>query len=226
MASNELKKKIQKSRRVNGVRVLSELDIERMLEVADATRYPIRNRAIILLGTDAGLTPLEISYLKRYHVYGDDDLLGEAIDLRAKPGVYRMPRVIPMVRKGRLWNAIHSLLENVPAVPGDPLVISERATEGGKATLNPGSKPLRAMRTDSISYVFWKVMDKAGISNASALTARATFIVKAGKTAAERGMSIRNVQEMTGLRSLESVQRLLEASEADKETIIHDLFSR
>ena len=220
------KEKILNSGRVNGIRILSEADITAMLKVAETTRYPIRNRAIILLGTDAGLTPLEICYLRRYHVYGDDDLLGETIDLRAKPGTYRMPRVIPMPRDGRLWNAIHSLLENAPAVPADPLIISERAVDGGKATKYPGTKDLRSMRTDSISYVFWKVMEKAGIPNASALTARATCIVKAGRAAAEKGLSIRNVQEMTGLRSLESVQRLLEANEADQVEIVHDLFSR
>ncbi|MHA6345941.1 hypothetical protein [Roseivivax sp. CAU 1761] len=213
-----------KDRRVNGIRVLSDADVERMLEVASATRYPIRNRAIILLGTDAGLAPREMSYVKRYHVYGDDDLLGESIDLRSRPGVYLTPRVIPMARHGRLWNALHDLLENAPAVPGDPLIISERAVDGGGATKEPGLKPLRAMRSSSIGYVFYKVMAKAGIPNASAFTARATFIVNACRHASTEGMSLRNVQEMTGLRSLETIQNILEASERDQAKIIGDLF--
>ncbi|EPX83550.1 site-specific integrase [Salipiger mucosus] len=224
MARSVGKSRRIKERTVNGIRILSDLDVDNMLTVASKTRYPIRNRAIILLGTDAGLTPREMSFLKRYHVYGDDDLLGEAIDLRAKPGVYLTSRVIPMAREGRLWNALHSLLENAPAVPGDPLIISERAVDGGGATKDPGSKPLRAMRRDSISYVYWKIMEKAGIANASALTARATFIVRACRQATEDRLSLRSVQEMTGLRSLESVQRLLESSQSDQETIIRDLF--
>lgn len=224
MVSSEGKIRVNKDQRVNGVRILSDSDIHSMLKVAEQTRYPIRNRAIILLGTDAGLTPREMSYLKRYHVYGEDDLLGEAIDLRSKPGVYLTARLIPMAREGRLWFALHDLLENAPAVPADPLIISERAVDGGGATKDPGSKPLRAMRRDSISYVYWKIMEKAGIANASALTARATFIVRACRQATEDRLSLRTVQEMTGLRSLDSVQRLLESSEEDQKAIIHDLF--
>ncbi len=206
------------------IRVLSSFEVDSLVEAAEATRYPIRNRAIVLLAVEGGLTPLEISYLKRRHILGDDGFLGEEIDLRSKPSKYLKPRVIPMSRKGRLWGSLQSLLENAPATPEDPLIISERACDGGGATKNPGTKDLRSMRATSISYIFWKVMDKAGVAGASAATARTTFIIRAGRSANRNEVSLRNVQDLTGQRSLESVQRLLEADEKQRKVIIEDMF--
>ena len=163
------------SRNHERVRVLSEPEVSKLLRATEDTRYPIRNRGIVLLATDAGLTPYEMSYVLRRHLYGDDGLLGTSIDLRGKASKYLRPRRIPMPAKGRLWKSMHSLLENVPAVPDDPLIISERAVKGGRATKTPGREELTAMRPTSISYVFWKMMDKAGINNASALSARTSF---------------------------------------------------
>ncbi len=206
------------------VRILSDFEVDSVLRVAEVTRYPIRNRGIILLATDAGLTPYEMSYVKRMHLLGEDGLLGEQIDLRGKRNKYLKPRRIPMPRSGRLWGAMHELLENVPAVPEDPLIISERAVKGGKATRSPGAKELFAMRATSISYIFWKMMDKAGVANASATSARSTFILKASKHAVEQKVSLRNVQELSGQRSLDGLVRLLEADEEAKAKIMDDLF--
>jgi integrase len=206
-------------------KVLEEWEIASMLKVAEATRYPIRNRGIILLAADAGLSPLEMSCLKRHHLFRPSGGLGAQINLQGKEGVYLSPRTIPMPRKGRLWKAMHSMIENIPAMPHDPLIISERATPGGKATKTPGARDLRQMEASSISYVMYKIMAKAGIAHASALSLRTTFIVKLGEHARETKKSLRNVQELAGLRSLEGVQRLLEASDRDKQQIMRDLFA-
>lgn len=206
------------------LRILSASEVDSLLEVCEETRYSIRNRGIVLLATDAGLTPYEMSYLRRRHLHGDDGLLGESIDLRGKASKYLKPRRIPMPRKGRLWGAMHSLLENVPAVPDDPLIISERAVRGGKATQTPGRAELTAMRPTSISYVFWKIMDKAGVVHASALSARNTFIHSAGLNAIQQRISLRNVQALSGHGDLKSVVRVLEVSEESQEKIMRDLF--
>jgi hypothetical protein len=206
------------------LRILTSAEIDSLLTVCEETRYPIRNRGIVLLATDAGLTPYEMSYLRRRHLHGDDGLLGESIDLRGKASKYLKPRRIPMPRKGRLWAAMHSLLENVPAVPDDPLIISERAIKGGKATQTPGRGELTAMRPTSISYIFWKMMDKAGVDHASALSARNTFIHAAGRKAIEGRVSLRNVQALSGHGDLKSVVRVLEVSEESQEKLMRDLF--
>jgi integrase len=222
----ELKDRIAQPVNLNkdSIRILSEYEVESLLIAASETRYPIRNRAIILLGVDGGLKPLEMAYLKRRHLLGSDGLLGEKIDLRNKPGSRLSPRVVPMPREGRLWNAMHSLLENVPATPDDPLIISERATEGGQATKYPGTKDLKAMRPSSISYVFYKAMMKAGISDASANTARTTFIVKVVDKVRGENMPIREIQRMSGQRYTARIERIIEGCVEDRKVVIRDMF--
>ena len=206
------------------VRVLSQSEITRMLNVAADTRYPERNKAIILLATDAGLTPREMANLFRRHVMEADGSIAEAIDLRSKGGKYLRARITPMPRESRLWRAVYELLENAPATPDDPLVISERALDGGGATADPGANHLRQMKATSISYIFWKIMKKAGVQNASAFSARTTFIALAGRTAVNQKLSLRNVLDMSGQRSLDSLHKLLEATDASRKQIIEDLF--
>jgi hypothetical protein len=80
------------------------------------------------------------------------------------------------------------------------------------------------MKATSISYIFWKIMKKAGVQNASAFSARTTFIALAGRTAVNQKLSLRNVLDMTGQRSLDSLHKLLEATDASRKQIIEDLF--
>jgi hypothetical protein len=217
---------LEKDNSARHKKCLEEWEIEAMLRVAEATRYPIRNRGIILLATDAGLSPLEMSHLRRHHLFRPEGGIGTEINLEGKQTAYLSPRTIPMPRKGRLWKAMHAMIENIPAMPEDPLIISERATPGGKATKTPGTRHLREMESSSISYIMYKIIAKAGIAHASALTARTTFIVKLGDRARETKKSLRNVQELAGLRSLDGVQRLLEASDRDKQELMRDLFAQ
>lgn len=206
-------------------RLLSETEIAALLWVCEDTRYAIRNRAIILLATDAGLTPLEMSGLKRFNVLTDDGLLGDYIDLLGKRGKYLTARKIPMARDGRLWNALLELLKNAPALPRDPLIISERARLGGRATSDPGASKLEPMRATSIGFVFWRLAERAGIIGLDgARAARRTFITRAGRRMRDCGATIRDVQIMSGQRSLESTQRLIEADDAAQRRLIGDLF--
>jgi integrase len=183
-------------------RILTEIDLGHVLEVTEKTRYPIRNKAIVLLSIEAGLSPNEIASLYRRHVLDEDYLLGEMIDLRHKKSKYLTERCIPFQKKGRLWNSLHSLLENAPATPNDPLIISERACDGGGATKSPGSKELRSMRPSSISYVFYKVLYNAGIVGASALSFRTTFIINESQN-----RSIFDLAKVSGLKSLDATAK-------------------
>lgn len=205
-------------------RVMEEWEIKALLWAAEKTRYPFRNRLIVLLGTDAGLTCREISLIKRYNVLTDEGVLGDHIDLLGLPSKYLKPRKIPMTFKGRLWWALHDVLKNAPAYPHAPLIISERALDGGKATAHPDGPPLDVMRPSSIGYIFWKLCDKAGIYHHAGRGARNTFIYKAGKKAREVGASLRDVQILAGHASLQTTQHLFESTEEARKKIVYDLF--
>ena len=87
-------------------RILKNNDILALLTVCDKTRYPIRNRAIVLLATDAGLLPSEIAQMNRRSVLNQDNLIAEEIDLTFGTNKWLQPRRIPMPKNGRLWLTI------------------------------------------------------------------------------------------------------------------------
>lgn len=207
-------------------RILEDSEIEALLLAADETRYPERNRAIVLLACDAGLLPREIALLRRYHVLTDRGVLGTFIDLHGMKRKRLKARRIPIGFKTRLWWAIHDVLKNAPALPRDPLIISERALEGGGATREPGKAELTPMRPTSISYIFWKLFERAGITDAPTNCGRDTFLVKAGRLAKQSGAGLRELQEIAGHRSIVSTGRYLDYDEHLKNKVWGDLLSR
>ncbi len=206
--------------------LLDDRQVKALVAACLETRYPERNRLIVLLATDAGLKPSEIAWMPREAVLTDRGVLGDHIDLAGKPGRKLLARRIPIVVRGRLWKAIDSVLTNAPGTPVDPLIISERALDGGGATKDPGATALERMRSSSISYLFFRLCRIADLPDqAAARLARRTFITTAGRRSRSLpGSSLRDVQAMTGQRSLESLQHLLEVDERAQRRIVEDLF--
>lgn len=203
---------------------LSEREIGKLLAACAQTRYPARNRAIVLLACDAGLTPKEISGLRRFAVQTDDGLVGDHISLAGKKGKYLKPRRIPLAPNGRLKRALIEVLESFPGSPNDPLIVSERALFGDREGDLPGISVYQEMRPTSIGYVLWKLADKAKVSMDGGRDARRTFIVRAGRTMKQVGGTARDVQALAGHRSLETTQRLLEADWKAQRRAIRALF--
>jgi integrase len=203
---------------------LSEGEIRKLLAACADTRYPERNRAIVLLACDAGLTPKEISWLRRYSVQTDDGLVGDHIDLAGKRGSRLVAWKIPLAMNGRLRRAIIEVLEAYPGTPNDPFIRSERALDADLAEQLPGLARYGEMRPTSIGYVLWKLAEKAKVSMDGSRDARRTFIVRVGRKIKEVGGSARDVQLLAGHRSLETTQRLIEADDAAQARVIGTLF--
>jgi len=202
---------------------LSEREIRKLLAACSETRYPARNKAIVLLATDAGLTPKEIAWLKRFSVQTDDGLVGDYITLAGKKGKRLTPRRIPLAPRGRLKNALIDCLSSFPGTMHDPLIVSERGLEGDPDEL-AGLQVYQEMRPTSIGYVLWKIANRAGVAMDGGRDARRTFIVKVGREMKKAGGTARDVQTLAGHRSLESTQRLLEADFAAQTRVIGSLF--
>jgi len=201
---------------------LSEREIERLLAACAETRYPIRNRVILLLAADAGLTPMEIAWLRRHSVQTDNGLVGDHIDLVGKKGNRLAARKIPLAPAGRLRKSLIDLLATVPGGPNDPLIVSERALEGEGSV----GTVFAEMRPTSIGYVMWKLAERAKVKMAGARDARRTFIARVGRASRTSGGSPRDVQALAGHRSLVSTQRLLDADWEAQTRAIGTLFDR
>lgn len=204
-------------------RILNEDEIDRLLAAAEDTRYPERNRVIVLLACEAGLKAREIAYVRRYNVLTDRGVLGNHIDLSGIKRSQLKARKIPIGYKTRFWWALHDLLDSAPALPRDPLIISERALDGGGATKQPGQNELKPMRPTSIAYIFFKLFEKTGI-DAPTNCGRNTFVVNVGRKVAQHRATIRDMQEITGYKTVDSIKRFFEYDQQKQEDVWDDLF--
>lgn len=203
-------------------RVLGEDDLQALLDACAETKYPKRNRVVVLLACRAGLSPMEIAQLRRANVLTDNGVLGTTIDLTFKRGVYRRPREIPIRKGGRLWNALLDHLANFPGRPGDPLILPEKE----KGRPNP-----QCMKPNSVTYLFQKIFALAGLRDdgagpmrkGSAITARTTFIVETGRQARRGRGTLFGVQKLVGVSSVKRIRRIVEADERETRSLVEGL---
>jgi integrase/recombinase XerD len=174
--------------------VLTRSDVENLLYYCDESgqrrkRYPERNRVIVLLTVQAGLTASEIANLRRRHIM-QDGLVGHEIRV---PG--RRARTVPMSDTLR-----QEILEMQRRLPGDldsPVVVPEKQQD-----------PLRhrPMLPSSVAYVINKLSRRAGI-DASSFTGRRTFIKTAIAKSPMVGASSMDVRDLAGLKKANALGR-------------------
>ena len=200
-------------------RALTDIEIKALLWECDRTRYPARNRVVVLLAFHAGLKSQEIARLKRSDV--DFERPGGSVILRVLRGRGRKleSREMEIARDGDLFQAIVKLMRVVRGGrQSDPLILSERAMAG---RADPSED--WHMRPNSIGYLFYKLFRDANLPG-SAHDGRYTFIVRAARRAVRDRVSLRDVQKAAGHRSLDQVQRYLEADEEAQKVLTRDLY--
>jgi integrase len=77
-------------------KILSPLDVTDLLAFADCSRYPLRNRAILLLSAKAGLRAGEIANLTWDMVLDARGQISNVIELRDHAAKKGSGRLIPM----------------------------------------------------------------------------------------------------------------------------------
>jgi integrase/recombinase XerD len=170
---------------------LSDKHIEDLLIFANSTRYPERNRVIILLSLKAGLRAAEIAKLTWDMVQTPGGEIATLIELRDGAAKQGHGRHIPMqidLRAALMgWRARSANL--------GPVVQSER---GGPMT------PL------SIVVWFSRAYQVLGLHGCSSHSGRRTFITRAARLVHKAGGSLRDVQLLAGHRSIQTTQRYID----------------
>ncbi|WP_142846720.1 site-specific integrase [Telmatospirillum sp. J64-1] len=180
-------------------RTIGEKEVRQLLAQCADTRYPRRNRLIVLLTYDAGLKVGEISQARRSHMMRNGELVPELQVFR-----HRKARIVPMT--DRLFAACLDMLRGLPGLPEMPLILSERSTD----LLTP-------MRPDSIAYLLYRLFEKAGIEGASSHSGRRAFLQRAMiATKHVEGATLKDVQMIGGFSHLEAL-RPYEVSSGDPE---------
>ena len=188
-------------------KILSDAQVRAALgHVDSSSRYPERDRVMILLSVKAGLRAKEIACLTWSMVTDAQGALGDAIHLpnsasKGKNG----GRTVP------LNPALSQALEDL------------RTKRGDEAT--PPSRIIHSERGEGYSAAavqvwFARLYGAIGFDGASSPSGRRTFITKAAKRIVEAGGSLRDIQELAGHSSLATTQRYIQGDSRAKQNVV------
>ena len=177
-------------------KILTEAQARAVLRHVEDSRYPERDRVMVLLSLKAGFRAKEIAGLTWGMV---TDASGDLSDAIALPNSASKGqgggRTIPMNPELRAALAALKALRGDKARADLPVIHSERA---------PGYS------ANAVAVWFHTVYGALGFDGASSHSGRRTFITKAAKKIVEAGGSLRDVQELAGHASLATTQRYIQ----------------
>ncbi|RDV07381.1 site-specific integrase [Sphingorhabdus pulchriflava] len=173
-------------------RVLEEEDVRRVLAHIATSRYPLRNRVIVLLSFKAGLRACEISGLTWPMVLRTDCSVDDQMRIARHIAKYGSARTIPMHPDLRKALSVHHRLLGRPRT--GYVICSER-----KGRMTPRS----------IVNWFSDVYATLALPGCSSHSGRRTFITRSARAIVKVGGSLRDVQELAGHRALTTTERYI-----------------
>jgi integrase len=185
-------------------KVLAEAELCRLVVAADHTRYPFRNRVLVLLSFHAGLRACEISGLTWPMVLSPSGKLTGSLALCLGITKGGKPRTIPT--SATLADALRRLHKNEGKPSAGPVVRSER---GGNMTAR------------SVVNWFRDTYDDLGMAGCSSHSGRRTFITRAARLLPKINGSLRDVQELAGHRALSTTERYIQGDRAIQRKIVN-----
>jgi integrase len=168
-------------------KILATNHIDDLLLFAGTTRYPVRDRVIVLLSVKAGLRAAEIANLTWDMVLDPEGGVSTSLELRDDAAKMGHGRTIPL--HSELRDALTTLCAGADGK--QPVVLSER---GGK------------MKARGIVIWFSRAYRTIGLDGCSSHSGRRTFITRAARLVHKAGGSLRDVQLLAGHRSIQTTQ--------------------
>jgi integrase len=172
-------------------KVLVDHHVQALLAYSQASRYPARNRVIVLLSVKAGLRAGEIANLTWPMVLDPSGEIASYIELHDGAAKNRSGRRVP------LHDDLREALVRWREISDGPrhVVVSER---GGGLT------------PSSIANWFSAAYRHLGLAGCSSHSGRRTFITRAARLVHKAGGSLRDVQLLAGHRSIQTTQRYID----------------
>jgi integrase/recombinase XerC len=184
-------------------KVLEPADMRRVLRHVQQSRYPIRNRAMLLLSFKAGLRACEIAGLDWPMVLNGNGRLAQTLTVARH-----------IAKKGRA--------RRIPLHPdlGDALRMLHR--EQGRPRCGPVIVSERQGRMTARGVVNWfrGTYAQVGLEGCSSHSGRRTFITRSARLLQRAGGSLRDVQELAGHRALTTTERYIEGDRDAQRKIV------
>jgi integrase/recombinase XerD len=183
-------------------KILSADHIDDLLFLAERSRYPLRNRVIVLLSVKAGLRAGEIANLTWPMVLTPAGEINTIIELRDQAAKMGSGRIVP----------VHPDLR-------EALIAHQK--EAGNADLAViRSERGAAMTPLSVVVWFARAYTELGLEGCSSHSGRRTFVTRAARLVHKAGGSLRDVQLLAGHRSIQTTQRYIDGdSDAQRRLI-------
>ena len=171
-------------------KILSDDNIRDLLAFTTLTRYPTRNRVIVLLSVKAGLRAGEIANLTWAMVTDPVGNIGPVIAVEDRIAKKKSGRVI----------SVHHLADGLATL---------RNMTGG---YGPVIRSERGMPIAPKSVVNWFTIAyrAIGLTGCTSHSGRRTFVTRAARLVHKAGGSLRDVQILAGHRSIQTTQAYID----------------
>ncbi|WP_027583423.1 site-specific integrase [Bradyrhizobium sp. Ai1a-2] len=174
-------------------KALSRAQVRAVLSLIARTRYPVRNRVILLLSVRAGLRAKEIAQVTWTMITDADGGVGEAIHLQDEASKGRSGRIIPL--HVELQSALQELYRHDVPKLNEFIVRTERS---------------KSTSAQVIVNLFARWYETLGFHGCSSHSGRRTFITSAARKISTVDGSLRDVQMLAGHANLRTTQRYIE----------------
>lgn len=176
-------------------KVLTEKELNKLLDFVIKGPHPERDRAIVLLSFKAGLRASEIAGLERQATLRADGDISNEIYIGSHIGKKGKSRTVPM------HPDVKSALQALYTVKKSEMVAYSpyRRTDG--------------MTSNAMTVMLHRLYERAKLSGCSSHSGRRTFITQTARKANLVGCSLRDVQMMAGHADLRTTQAYIELSE-------------
>jgi integrase len=183
-------------------KTLTKQQLAAALRRAADSRYPERDRVMVLLSVKAGLRAGEIAKLTWPMMVDAQGRIAGHIELHDAAAKKRSGRTIPLHP-----DLIHRLrrLQKQNGARG-PVIRSERG---------------EALRPSSVVNWFGRLYRDLGFEGCTSHSGRRTFITNAARLVFKAGGSLRDVQQLAGHRSIEHTQAYIDGDTRAKRRLVN-----
>jgi integrase/recombinase XerD len=182
-------------------RVLSEIELNKVLQYCANHTHPERNRAMLLMTHLAGMRVGEVAALRVKDVLNSEGEIKDEVHLSASQTKGRKGRTVLIPQRLR-----EELKRYLCLKYGLKKLAVVNQTDTDIALFHTQKHPKRGFTSNTLTQLFHYIYQRAGIDGASSHSGRRGFITNL----AEKGINVRVLMALAGHQSLATTQKYID----------------